>query len=95
MNKQNEIPNINKKAYWFVNKKYGWGLSPATWQGWLITGAYLLCVFYLSFTIKEPLTGADLWDNFFSPFVLLTIGFIAIAFYTGEKIKWHWPKNKK
>lgn len=30
------------KRYWFPAKKYGWGWGmPATWQGWLVLGAYL------------------------------------------------------
>ena len=26
-----------EKKPWFGPKRYGWGLSPQTWQGWVIT----------------------------------------------------------
>ena len=29
---------------WFGRKRIGWGPRPVTWQGWLVTIAYLGCV---------------------------------------------------
>ena len=26
---------------WFAPKAYGWGSRPASWQGWLVTTAYV------------------------------------------------------
>jgi hypothetical protein len=31
-------------AYWFKPKKFGYGATPSTWQGWAVTGAYCLIV---------------------------------------------------
>jgi len=25
---------------WFKAKRYGWGWTPACWQGWLVLGVY-------------------------------------------------------
>ena len=33
-----------KKKLWFKAKNYGWGWYPASREGWLVTGAYLLIV---------------------------------------------------
>jgi hypothetical protein len=27
---------------WFGSKRVGWGLRPQTWQGWLITAAFVV-----------------------------------------------------
>jgi hypothetical protein len=31
-------------AYWFKPKKYGYGASPSSWEGWALTAAYCLIV---------------------------------------------------
>ena len=28
------------KHHWFVKKRFGWGLSPVTWQGWSYTAIW-------------------------------------------------------
>lgn len=34
---------------WFKRRKYtGWGLTPATWQGWLYVGILICSVFFVS-----------------------------------------------
>jgi hypothetical protein len=33
-----------EKKKWFVRKKYGWGWTPASWQGWLLIALYILFV---------------------------------------------------
>lgn len=32
------------KLDWFGPKLYGWGISPRTWQGWLVVALYILGV---------------------------------------------------
>lgn len=32
------------KLDWFGPKLYGWGISPRTWQGWLVVALYVLSV---------------------------------------------------
>ena len=32
------------KESWFGNKHIGWGLSPITWQGWIVTLIFLLII---------------------------------------------------
>src|SRR5690606_33029779 len=33
-----------EKFDWFGPKLYGWGISPRTWQGWLVVALYILSV---------------------------------------------------
>lgn len=31
-----------RPGYWFAQKRYGWGVVPATWQGWALVLGLLL-----------------------------------------------------
>jgi hypothetical protein len=33
-----------KTRGWFGPKRVGWGISPRTWQGWLVTAIYVLVI---------------------------------------------------
>ncbi len=32
-----KFPRMNPVGIWFGSKRIGWGLSPRTWEGWLVT----------------------------------------------------------
>lgn len=32
------------KRGWFGPKALGWGASPTTWQGWVVTGVFILAM---------------------------------------------------
>jgi hypothetical protein len=38
---------MDKSSYWFKRKRYGWGFTPATWQGWAVVLGYLIVVIAL------------------------------------------------
>lgn len=85
----------NPKGYWFKRKIYGWGWTPATWQGWLISLTYITAVIFFALTIDEDSSRREVFFTFVFPFVLLTITYIQIAYKKGEKPKWMWglPKD--
>ncbi|MFA6427669.1 MAG: hypothetical protein WCW16_04495 [Candidatus Magasanikbacteria bacterium] len=57
------------KPQWFKRRKYGgWGLSPATWQGWVYIG-----VFLIPFAIFQAF---PIWSD--SLRIGVTIGWIAL-----------------
>ena len=33
-----------REGYWFAPKLFGWGATPATWQGWLSVVLFVLAV---------------------------------------------------
>jgi hypothetical protein len=39
---------------WFGPRRYGWGLKPVSWQGWVCTAAYLAAVLVLAITLATP-----------------------------------------
>jgi len=80
----------NPKNLWFKRKLYGWGWTPARWQGWAVILVFLAFVFWNASEAEEDTNG----------FLLrLTIGvviLIAICWKTGESPRWQWgPENKK
>ncbi len=40
-------------AAWFRPKRYGLGLTPASWQGWVLTVIYIGIVVTLGLTVAE------------------------------------------
>lgn len=35
---------VDADGYWFVCKRFGFGATPATWQGWLSTALYVAVI---------------------------------------------------
>ena len=81
--------------YWFRAKWYGWGWSPATWQGWLVTLSYVGILGVLGWNLGDDPSNELLFTIFLIPVSIATFIFIFIAYKTGEKPGWHWgpPKN--
>ncbi|MDX9913654.1 MAG: hypothetical protein RBS77_03680 [Candidatus Moranbacteria bacterium] len=85
----------NPKGYWFKAKLFGWGWTPVTWQGWLITLIYVALLILFALTIDENSLDREVLFTFVLPVVLLTITFIRVAYKKGEKPRWNWGWPKK
>lgn len=85
----------NPKGYWFKAKVFGWGWTPVTWQGWVVTLVYIALIFLFSLTINEFSVDREVLFTFVLPVFLLTIIFIFIAYKKGEKPSWRWGWPKK
>jgi len=86
----------NPEGYWFKRRLFGWGWTPARWQGWVVVLVWLFAVMFFAFTIDESSPPQEIIFTFFLPLVLLTLTLIRICYKTGEKPKWMWgiPKDK-
>lgn len=85
------------KTLYFKRKSYGYGWTPATWQGWGITIAYAVILIVLGSSVDTN-NSREVMLMFVLPFLILTIAFIGIAYKTGEKPRWQWGNkggNKK
>ncbi len=89
----------NPQGYWFKAKLYGWGWTPATWQGWLAIFIYITLITILLILREEPIPGnPDSGSNFITlglPIIVLTILLITLAYKKGEKPRWQWGPAKK
>jgi hypothetical protein len=90
----NTTPNGSKK-YWFVAKTYGWGWTPATWQGWAVLVVFLVAIVLNFFRIDGfSHSVSDLLINFVPQTLLLILILVAICWKTGEKPSWQWGDKK-
>jgi ABC-type phosphate/phosphonate transport system permease subunit len=84
----------SKKKLWFRAKKYGWGWTPVTWEGWLVVIIYVL---FISFRAKEVSSMFDTNTSFvfryFFEVLFSTIPLIIICYLKGEKPRWRWGKK--
>lgn len=79
------------KKLWFKNKRYGWGWTPATWEGWLVLVVYFAGIIYLfQITDVGSHSGSDTLIGLSVPALALTGLMILICYLTGEKPGWHW-----
>ena len=80
----------NPERYWFKRKLYGWGWTPATWQGWSVLFLYSVLVLAFAATLDEQSPAREVVFTFVLPVVLLTILLLRICYKTGERPKWQW-----
>lgn len=88
----------NPERYWFKRKIYGWGWTPATWQGWLLLAAFLavfLFIFVPFVAGPEPTDSDVVW--FLIKIIVWSTLLILTSYLTGEEPKWQWgfPKEKE
>lgn len=82
----------NPKGYWFKARLFGWGWTPAKWQGWLVLILFLMYVFLISAGISMDQLESDAVVPF-SYYVKLwgaIVVLIVICYWKGEKPKWQW-----
>ena len=73
------------KEYWFKRKRYGWGWTPATLEGWLVIAAFVALIVFGSSLMSDSRTGAAIlcW--------LTGGGLLVWATRThGPEGKWRW-----
>lgn len=89
----------NPEGYWFKAKLYGWGWTPAKWQGWLAVVLYVALVSAVVVFRERDVPGnVDSGSNFLTlmlPIIVLTAAFVFLAYKKGEKPHWRWGSPKK
>jgi hypothetical protein len=89
---------MENKKLWFKAKRFGWGWRPVTWQGWLVTLAYVAGIIAIaehSVVITASATGTTktfLW-NYIPTIIVLTAIMIWICYKTGEEPRWRWGEK--
>lgn len=86
----------NPKGYWFKRKLFGWGWTPVTWQGWLVTIG--LIGLLIGNTIRfnpEMRTDHEVLFVLVPQTILIVLILIAICYATGETPRWQWGIPEK
>jgi len=88
----------NPNKYWFRAKLYGWGWTPARWQGWIVILAFIGFVIWSGLGLEsqgEPSKDQLTW--YFIKIILAVVVLMVVCYKTGEKPRWQWglPKDEK
>ncbi len=90
----------NPQGFWFKRKVFGWGWTPARWQGWCVILVYAALISVVVFSREKDIAGnPDSGSNFLIfalPIIILTILLAVVAYKKGEKPRWQWgfpPEN--
>ncbi len=76
---------------WFKARRFGWGWTPVTVEGWLVTGGYVVLIL-AGWLVIAPHQGGQQPALFVGYVVVLTALLLAICYKTGEKPRWRWGK---
>jgi hypothetical protein len=79
---------------WFKAKTFGWGWTPATWQGWVVMLMYVATIAGSAFVSLWPRASVAGWIGYFSAIAVATVLLMAVCYKTGEKPGWRWGKPK-
>jgi hypothetical protein len=72
---------------WFKRKRYGWGWTPVTGEGWAVIAAYLVGLILIS----QRLAPGSL--AYYGGVAGITLLLIAIGYIKGETPAWRWGKK--
>lgn len=80
-----QAPRGIRPGYWFRPKRFGFGATPATWQGWAVT---------LAFVVAAALI-ANLASHRGEVFLLLLVPLVAALLWlvftrTDGELAWRW-----
>jgi uncharacterized membrane protein YhaH (DUF805 family) len=84
----------NQNKYWFKRKLYGWGWTPARWQGWAVLVVWIAVNIFLFRRIDfASHSGSDTLISFTLPLLISVAVLIAICYKTGESPRWQWGEH--
>lgn len=85
-----------KKHIWFGQKRYGWGWTPVTWQGWLVVIVFTSAFTLVSLPLKSAVYPLRYVTIIYLPSLVILFGFLFIFFtLTGERPTWRWGTRRK
>lgn len=83
--------------YWFKRRRYGYGWTPSTMQGWLVIIAYLVIVIgsAIAFLDAPETTSQRELGMLILILLFSTAGLIKISYKKGPKPMWRWGLKKE
>lgn len=81
---------------WFKNKRWGYGWSPSTKQGWVVTIIYLTSIYALAELFASQGEELNLMFSLLVGFavVVSTLTLFFVSLRHAPKPKWQWGENK-
>lgn len=86
---------MDKSSYWFKRRRYGYGFTPVTRQGWAVVVGYVVVVVALvPAFLDAPQAVAAKEAGFFVMLVTAaTAGLLLVCISKGPRPKWRWGKK--
>jgi hypothetical protein len=81
---------------WFKAKRYGFGWTPASWEGWLVVVTFVAFEWWNFVRIDiTSHSNSDTIRPFIIQSFMAVIVLIYICYRTGEKLGWRWGNPRK
>jgi hypothetical protein len=91
MQNEKEMPS---KKLWFKAKRYGWGWTPVTWEGWAVTFIWILGIIKIAKDAdKNSHSASDTILKAIIPFIIISVLLMIICYLKGEKPRWRWGND--
>lgn len=85
------MSNMKKNKLWFRRKNYGWGWTPISWEGWLVTLVVVVIPLLIRLTTKAlEFEKSTQYFYTWASVPILFMALILVCFRYGEKPKWQW-----
>ena len=81
----------DKEKYWFKAKRYGYGWTPVSREGWLVTFIYIGALMYAGFRVERT---NDV-PSFLMFVCVSTAVLFLIGWKTGERPRWQWGERMR
>jgi len=80
------------RGYWFKRRRYGYGWTPVTWQGWSTVAAFLLIVMIASTALNDTPAKSYSLESlaYLTLIVFATVSLVVISLKKGPSPKWRW-----
>ena len=72
------MPRLTKTPWFGPKRVLGWGWTPVTWQGWLVTGVFLAAIAACALLVPGPVVKVVVE-------VVLIVGLLAVCALTGTR----------
>ncbi len=89
LEKRLEVKLSAENKIWFKRKRYGYGWTPVTWQGWAATITWVI-VFYFSIAKMD-----HEWIKNLIIIIAMTGILFWVCYLKGEKPRWQWGDKSK
>jgi len=86
------------KNYWFEPKRYGWGFTPTSMEGWLSTLILLILLLISLHTnglFDSKVNGSNILRFLFDAFIISAVFTITMQGKVKGGLKWRWNGHKK
>lgn len=83
------------EKYWFKRRRYGYGWTPVTWQGWTVVISWLLFIIVMSIVVLDDAeeTPEVIW-SYLALVALSIVPLILLSYLKGPSPKWRWGKKE-